>query len=591
MYGYSKEELLTKSISYISAKTDVKKLSKKEGSRIFEATHIRKDGSTFPVEISSNIITIDRDSVILSVVRDISDREKAKEAIDESETKYKKMFENSPEAMLLVDNLGIIRNCNSAFYEISGRSENEIINKHFVKTNLLSVKKLPEYMKLWAKILREKKNQKLEFEWKDNNGEIRTSVGHFAPVIKKNKIAGFQALLKDITQQKEFEKNLILAKERAEENNRLKGAFLETMSHELRTPLNAVIGFSNLIEDENEYDSIKEMNKYVTENGKKLLCIIESIFDISMLETRSAVLKIEEFSVNDIFAELEITLKGMIELEHKSEISTLYQPGNRNQDIRITTDKQRLKQLLTNLLTNAVRYTDRGSIRYGYTLQKGDIQFFVSDTGIGIPQNKLQLIFQKFTQVDSSPTRSRGGLGLGLSIVDEISKLLNGELSVDSQYGKGSSFYFTLQSKNSGDTNKGKTRNDLSNKTIMVVEDVESNYLYLEKLLTEEGASVLWAQTGHDALAIVEKLDRIDLILMDIRMPDMDGYEITRKIKKMSPKIPVIAQTAYAMASDRKEAIDAGCSEHISKPIKVDILREIVHKYIHSRVTIPGIVL
>jgi len=576
-----------------AAKHSVKQSSleiKKNGSLLFDTTHIRKDGSTFPVEISSNIFTIGGESIILSVVRDISERKKAKAAIDDSELKYKKMFENSPEAMVLVDNLGIIKNCNSAFYEISGRSEKQIINKHFIKTNLLSVSKLPEYMKLWAKLLREKKNQKIEFEWTDNNGDTRKSLGHFAPIIKQNKVSGFQALLKDITHQKEFEKNLIIAKEKAEESSRLKSAFLETMSHELRTPLNAVIGFSNLIEDEPNIDNIMEMNSYVTENGKKLLNIIESIFDISLLETKAAVLKTEEFSINDMFRELEITLKGMIELENKTGISTLYQPGARNQDIVITTDKQRLKQLLTNLLTNAVRYTDKGSIRYGYTRQKGNIQFFVADTGIGIPQNKLSMIFQKFTQVDNSMTRVRGGLGLGLSIVDEIGKLLGGKISLESEMGKGSTFYFSIAQKRSSGVISGRIGSDFADKTFLIVEDLESNYLYLEKLLCESGASVLWAQTGKDAIAIAEKLDKIDLILMDIRMPDIDGYEITRKIKKIRPDLPIIAQTAYAMVSDRKEALDAGCSDHIAKPIKVEMLLEIVNKHINPRF-VPGLVI
>ncbi|MDX2414230.1 MAG: response regulator, partial [Bacteroidales bacterium] len=200
------------------------------------------------------------------------------------------------------------------------------------------------------------------------------------------------------------------------------------------------------------------------------------------------------------------------------------------------------------------------------------------------------MIFQKFTQVDSTPSRVRGGLGLGLSIADEIAKLLGGEISLESELGKGSTFYFSIAHKKSEAEISENRKINLKHKTILIVEDVESNYLYLEKLLTESGASVLWASTGHDAIAIAEKLDKIDLILMDIRMPDIDGYEITRKIKKIRSDIPIIAQTAYAMANDRKAALEAGCLDHISKPIKVDALLEIVNKHIKAKVK-PGLVL
>lgn len=597
LYGYSKEELLSMSVVDIHQKEDIDFYSKKEsrssiknkGSILIESNHIRKDGTSFHVEISSNIFFIEGRTMVLSIVRDISERLKAQTDISESELKYKKMFESSPEAMLLIEKTGVISDCNASFLEITGKNIEEVMDKHFLKTNLLPEAKLPEYMKIWARLLREKTNQRIDFDWKHKNGNTRKAIGHFAPVLKQNKITGYQALLKDVTHEKEFERNLIIAKERAEENSRLKSAFLETMSHELRTPLNAVIGFSNLIEDETNHDSIMEMNKYVTENGKKLLNIIESIFDISMLETRSAVLKTEEFSVDDIFMELEITVKGMIELEHKPNISTYYQPGSKKHDITITTDKQRLKQLLTNLLINAVRYTDKGSIRYGYSFDNNNIEFFVADTGIGIPRSKLDIIFHKFTQVDSTPTRTRGGLGLGLSIVDEISKLLKGKISVDSEPGKGSTFSFSLKRKQDSGESVDKSGLNLEGKTMLIVEDVESNYLYLEKVLAEAGASVIWAQTGQDAIAIAEKLDKIDLILMDIRMPDIDGYEITRTIKKLRPAIPIIAQTAYAMASDRKEALAAGCSDHISKPIKVDTLLLIVNKHIKAK-AMPGLV-
>ena len=587
LYGYTKDELLKLGPSDISISKAVinnsKKYSsnnpKKKGSRIFEVSHIRKDGTSFPAEISSNIIKIENQTLILSVVRDISERKKAREALEESEQNYREMFENSPEAMLIIDKLGFVTNCNKVFYQLSGRKPEELINKHFAKLGILPAKNLPKYLKLFTELIIKKENHTVELEWISHVGENRTAAAHCAPIIQNNKIKGLQILMKDTTAQKEFEDNLIKAKEKAEESDRLKTSFLETMSHELRTPLNAVIGFSNLINDENNIQAVKEMNTYVSENGKKLLNIIESIFDISLLENKSTILKDEEFALKDLFEELEITLKSLIQLDHKKDIATYYQPDRRNEEFRIKSDRHKLKQLLSNLLINAAKYTDKGSIRYGFSVRKNEIEFFVADTGIGIPPGRIDDIFNKFIQVDCSATRTRGGLGLGLSIVNEIAKLLGGQVRVDSVKNIGSTFYFNLPLNDKNIKNAGFGL-DLTDRNILIVEDIESNYLYLEKLLTESGATVLWAQTGEDAISIVEKLEKIDLVLMDIRIPDMDGYAITRKIKELRPEVPVIAQTAYAMSGDKEEAIDAGCVAHISKPIRVNDLMDAISKHL-----------
>jgi len=590
-YGYSRDEFLGMSANDITISNDIDKHSKKTfrekilsmGSMVFEATHIRRDGSRFPVEISSNIVDLYNDKIILAVVRDISERKEAELALVESEHKHRKMFENSPEAMVLVDKLGFITECNSAFCKVSGRRAEEILGKHFSKTNLLSFKKMPEYIKMFNSVIRKKDSNKFDFEWFSTNGESRMGVAHLGPIIQKGKINGIQALLKDTTRQKEFENNLIRAKEKAEENDRLKTAFLETMSHELRTPLNAVIGFSNLIEGEKDLENINEMNRYVSENGKKLLAIIESIFDISILETNTKEVRSDSVVLNELFSELEHTVNGVIEYEKKGNINILFQPDRNINNPIITTDKNRLKQLLTNLLTNAVKFTDIGSVRYGYTFNNGQIEFFVSDTGIGIPTNKREMIFEKFQQLDYSPTRTRGGLGLGLAICKEISSLLNGELRVESTLTKGSTFYFSIPVNPSANKTVSAHGIDLTGKCFLIVEDVESNYLYLEKLLVDSGAKVIWAQTGEEAISVASRIDSIDLILMDIRMPDMNGYDITREIKKISPHIPIVAQTAYAMVSDQKEAMEAGCSEHISKPIRVEDLKNTITRLLPAK--------
>ena len=248
----------------------------------------------------------------------------------------------------------------------------------------------------------------------------------------------------------------------------------------------------------------------------------------------------------------------------------------------VTSDKLRLKQLLTNLMTNAVRFTDKGTIRYGYNIIENRVEFFVSDTGIGIPEDKTNMIFERFQQIDNSLTRTRGGLGLGLAICKEITKLLGGELRVESTLQKGSTFYFSIPVKPYIKLHRSAFDINLQGKCFMVVEDVESNYLYIEKLLTDSGAEVIWAQTGKEAISIASRIDSIDMVLMDIRMPDINGYEITREIKKINPAVPIIAQTAYAMKSDQQDAFDAGCSAHISKPIKIEDLKNTISRFLEE---------
>ncbi len=588
IFGYTRGEFLKLNPIDITVPEELKihsEANKKlleSGSAIYESIHVRKDKSVFPVEVSSNIVEINNEKIILAVVRDISERKEAENALIESEAKHRRMFENSPEAMALADKLGFVTDCNPALLKVFDLKKEEVVGKHFTKITRFSPKKIPSYIKLFSKVIVGKQNLTADFEWIDRNTKPRSGIVHMTPIFEKGKVSGIQALLKDTTHQKEFEKNLILAKEKAEENDRLKTAFLETMSHELRTPLNAVIGFSNLISDEKNIDNIQEMNSYISDNGQKLLTIIESIFDLSILETKTSIIKSEEIDINKLLSELGQSMSGIIELEKKGKINTFYQPGNTGSEILIISDSLRLKQLLSNLITNAVRFTEKGSIRYGYKIIGSEIEFFVSDTGIGIPEDKTDMIFEKFQQIDSSFTRTRGGLGLGLAICKEISNLLGGNLRVESTLNEGSTFYFRIPTRPDDKNSALNGDFSLNGKCFMVVEDVESNYLYLEKLLTDSGAEVLWAQTGEEAISLASRIDSIDMILMDIRMPDINGYEITREIKKINPSVPVIAQTAYAMKNDEKDAFDAGCSAHISKPIKVSDLKNTISEFLET---------
>lgn len=391
--------------------------------------------------------------------------------------------------------------------------------------------------------------------------------------------------IRDITEQKLAEFSLIEAKEKAEESDRLKSTFLATMSHELRTPLNAVIGFSSLIKEESDINSIQEMNRYISENGYRLLKIIESIFDISMLETRNARVLKETFSAADFFMSINQVTRAEIDKYDRSAIEVVYDPDPVYGDITFESDRLKLTQLITNLVNNALRYTDSGTIKYGFRIDDDRVIFFVSDTGIGIASEMQGIIFDKFRQVDESHTRSHDGVGLGLAICKEISYLLNGKLWVESEVGTGSVFYFEIdgiigKKRSEGErTSTAPGKLDLAGKTILVAEDVESNYLFLEKLLQQLNARVLWAHNGIESLDMVNQYPEIELVMMDIRMPAMNGYDATREIKKLRGNLPVIAQTAYAMKEDEKRAMEAGCDNYIAKPFNSESLVILLGKY------------
>ncbi|MBI9033807.1 MAG: PAS domain S-box protein [Bacteroidales bacterium] len=365
--------------------------------------------------------------------------------------------------------------------------------------------------------------------------------------------------------------DLQIAKEDAENADRLKSAFLTTMSHELRTPLNAVIGYSELLKEFKSPDDIEEYSTIINQSGIRLLNIIEEILNFSILESGDYTLQTDQFDYVSLSNDLLDFFKPKIKKEGKNinlkcidqvNCSTLY----------LRTDKQKLSQIFIALLNNAVKYTKEGSIQFGCSgISNENIEFYVRDTGIGIPPEKFKIIFEKFRQLDDSNTRLYGGTGLGLSICEKTITLLGGKIWVESEVGIGSIFYFTIPYKYEDSPVSLSDQindNDFSGIQILIVEDEYSNYMLLETIFEMKGAEVLYAENGSIAIEMVRKNKDISLILMDLKMPVMDGFEATKIIKSIAPHIPVIAQTAYAFKDDDIKAIAAGCDEFLTKPIK-----------------------
>lgn len=378
------------------------------------------------------------------------------------------------------------------------------------------------------------------------------------------------------------------SKERAEKANRLKTEFLNNMSHEIRTPMNGIMGFSDLLNKPGISDEKRTTyTKIIQNSSQQLLRIIDDILEISTLETKQDTLNEEILCLNDFLMELF----SIFNLQSKERGLPLYiKKALSDSDSSIVTDRAKLNKIMSNLLENALKYTDDGFIEMGYTINENSLIIYVKDTGIGISPKNHQLVFERFSQEDKEISRKHGGLGLGLSISQENAHLLGGNITIASDKGKGSTFFVNLPYKPSkNETAIPADTSDISKSTatkgsctILVAEDEEVNYLYIEALFLEEGkmnCNMIHAKNGKEAVEICMNNEKIDLILMDIKMPVMNGHQATAEIKSMFPKLPVIAQTAYSSDSDKDLAFKHGCDDFISKPLNKEKLFGLIAKH------------
>ena len=375
---------------------------------------------------------------------------------------------------------------------------------------------------------------------------------------------------------------------RAEESDKLKTAFLANMSHEIRTPVNAIVGFSDLLRDPelnlNDRDLYLD---YITNGGKALLTLINDIIDISKIEAGQVRIAKEGCSLESIMMELYMMFGEEIKKKGKSKIELKIEQATQTRKMAVITDPYRLKQVMSNLISNAIKFTNSGSIEFGYKVQDEDnLLFFVKDTGIGIPEDKTEIIFHRFRQIEDAFTKNYYGTGLGLAISKKLTSLMGGEMWVESVSGEGSVFYFTLPFETAGskeqylETDHGAVFNEsLKGKSILVVEDEDSNYLLIENMLKGYDMKIIRAADGITAVDVFKKNGRtIDLVLMDIKIPGINGYEATKQIKKIKSMVPVIAQTAYALTSEKENCIEAGCDDYISKPYNKQELLSVMQK-------------
>ncbi len=392
-------------------------------------------------------------------------------------------------------------------------------------------------------------------------------------------------LLKSIITEMNFKDDLIRSKERAEESDRLKTEFINNMSHEIRTPMNGVLGFSRLLlKTDLSEEKRTQYIKIIQNSGDQLLRVIDDILEISCLETKQVKVHEAPLCLNDFLLELFTTF----DVKAKENETPLYlKKGLNDKQSTITTDQSKLDKVLCNLLENAIKFTNTGYIELGYQLIEDKLQIYVKDTGVGIRANKFETIFKRFSQEEKELSKHVGGLGLGLSIAKENIELLGGKITLESEKGKGSTFYLLLPYKPVysqpilHSNKQEKIMNDQH--SILIVEDEEINFLFLEALISDEisiDCNILYARNGEEAIEIVRTNHNIDMVFMDLKMPIINGFEATRRIKSIRPNLPIFAQTAYTSMEDREKAVQAGCDAFISKPINENELGRIISKHL-----------
>ncbi|NOR86126.1 MAG: response regulator [Bacteroidales bacterium] len=371
-------------------------------------------------------------------------------------------------------------------------------------------------------------------------------------------------------------RELKTAQLQAEENSRLKAAFLSNISHEIRTPLNHILGFTGIILDDADISTTyKDYLKIVNKSGLNLLKIIEDIVTLSKIEAGHSAISNNEFHLNMLL--YSIFTKYQSDLVRKnSTIKIFVDSSLSNEKSFILADELKIRQIIEHLICNAIKFTTKGFISMSYKLENSLIKISIKDTGIGIAKEKTKIIFDNFQKVQNKDNQQYGGTGLGLSICKSLSLLIGGDIWVDSEEGVGSTFHFSFPYQAADQENAEVKTNistpDLHDKTILIVEDERINYLYIQTLIKKTQAKIVWKQNGQEALQYITDHKTVDLILMDMQMPVMDGYEATEKIRAINKEVIIIAQTANALADDREKCLSLGCNEYTTKPLQQDIV-------------------
>ena len=607
MLGYSRKEYQSLNFTDISHPDDLEielpffnKIQNGEISNYNIEKRLRKkDGNYIWVDAS---IAVRRDqngdiSMFIVTAKDITQKRKTKQELSvakkDSEEKERKLKN-------LLGNLkGVAYQCKNdknwtmlfiskGVKELTGYEVNDIKNNNVISWNQIIHEDYREHVdKIVSEAIVNNMPFTLEYKITCKKGEEKWVWEKGFMEMSNNKPSHLEGFITDITPLKNYEKELLVAKNRAEDSNRLKTEFLHNMSHEIRTPMNGIMGFSDMLTNQDLTPEKRNYYSRIVQNcSHQLLRTIDDILEISTLETEQVGIDETEFCLNDFLMELFSIFSLKL---NERNIPLYIKKELRDNKSYITTDKTKLNKVISNLLENSLKYTLEGFIEFGYYIDKAMLVIYVKDTGIGISPENHQLIFERFSQENKELSKKIGGLGLGLAIAEENTSLLGGHIDLDSDKNKGSTFYINIPYKPANSIKEGDSKeNTVANQSehnynILIAEDEEVNFLYLEALLEENeinNYTVIHAKNGQEAIDICLNNKNIDLILMDIKMPIMNGHEASKKIKSKIPKLPIIAQTAYSTESEKRLALESGCDAFIAKPIKKEELYTLITQYI-----------
>ncbi len=585
IFGYDPDEITGKKFTDFVVTKDVEKavenfIKGKSGYSVplYELEIKHKNGKSIPVEINPTSLHDAEGNIIgrLTIVRDITARKKAEQNL----RLLAKALNAAANAVIITDATGTIEWINQAFTTLTGYSKEEAIGKHS-KDLIESNQQDQAFFDELNRIVLSGKVWKGEIIDKRKDGTLYVVEEIITPVTNaRGEVEHLIGIMTDITERKEAERELLAAKEAAEEASRLKSAFLANMNHEIRTPMNAIMGFSNLMLETVDEQVRENYARIINNSAEQLLKLIDDVIYLSRLQSEKLPLKKIVFHPADIVREIY----EMFSLPHmKKNLEIKLSIPEQAGQILMKADDYKIKQILTNFVSNALKYTPEGSVEIGFKTEGKDLLFFVKDTGIGIPEEEQKHIFEAFYRGEEAVSSAIRGTGLGLNIAKELVELMGGTIGVKSQPGKGSCFFFSLpcdlaETTTPPQKKPKKSPAKLKNMDVLIVEDDETNYLYFNAVLKNVVHKTDRARNGQEA---VEKVHHrpYHLILMDIKMPVMDGYEATRRMKKYNPSLPVIATTAYATQEEKEKAIAAGCDEYLSKPVKKQTLLALLEKY------------
>lgn len=614
-YGYSTDEFMGMTIKDICLPEDISEfladiekigccqVNNCKG----EWKHKKKNGEIINVELTAQSLTSKGKDTCYILVHDITGHKQAEEELP----LYGEIIENMAEGIFLIRKSdGIIVYTNRAVAQMFAAYKSELLGKHISTINAPTEKKPDEIADDIFKDLNTTGNWEGELKNLRVDGTVFWCYAHVTSFSHPKYGNVWILIHQDITEKKKMLGDLIEAKEKAEENDQLKTAFLNNISHEIRTPFNSILGFLQLIQEEGI--SANERAEYfdiINKSADRLMKTIYDIVEISQIQSGQVYLAITETNVG------ELTDKVYEYFKHEADIKGLdFNFNMQNGFGPINSDGVKLKSILSILISNAIKFTKSGTIEFGYkltdigtvgglvpngqSLRPEDkesritgtttIEFYVKDTGVGIPKDKCQIIFDRFIQADGSNTRRFEGSGLGLSIAKAYVEMLEGEIWVESEQGKGSIFYFTIPY-NAGSGQNMSLSNELTFEVdeidikklkILIADDDESSGRLISIIVKKIATEIIYVETGAETVEACRKRPDIDLVLMDVKMPDMDGYEATKQIRQFNTDMVIIAQTAYALAGEREKAIAAGCDDYISKPIEKKELVRLVSKYI-----------